>query len=324
MSEKGFTQKRRLLSAADLTIEDVERILNTASAMKEVSTRDVKKIPPLRGKTIINCFLEPSTRTKTSFEIAGKRLSADVINISATGSSLSKGETIKDMARNLSAMKPDLVVVRSQYSGIPLRISEWIDCAVVNAGDGRHEHPTQSLLDLFTIREKKGPLDNLNISIIGDILNSRVARSNIILMKLLGANITLCGPATLLPVCDISCDNNRPAGLVVDRVTNSLKEAVTGADVVMMLRIQTERLNEKKFPNLREYSKLYGLSPETLKLAAKDPLVLHPGPINRGVEISPEVADGPWCVMLDQVTNGVAVRMAVLYLLLGGGSASNA
>lgn len=294
---------------SDVSVEDVEKIMNAARAMKEVSERDIKKIPPLRGKTIINLFMEPSTRTRTSFEIAGKRLSADVVNISASGSSVSKGESLKDMVNNLTAMKPDLIVIRSPFSGAPYIVSKWIGCPVVNAGDGRHEHPSQSLLDLFTILETKKSFDKLNISIIGDILNSRVARSNMLIMRKLGMRVTVCGPATLLP---------RYVEKMADKVTTSLKDAVTGADVVMMLRIQSERLNEKKFPNLREYSRLYCLTSDILRHAGKGVIVMHPGPINRGVEISPEVADGPWSVILDQVTNGVAVRMAILYLLLGG------
>lgn len=307
--------RRRLISAADLSREDVEKILKTAKAMKEVSERDVKKIPPLRGKTIINCFLEPSTRTRTSFEIAGKRLSADVINISASGSSMSKGESLKDMVNNLTAMKPDLLVIRSNFSGAPLMASKWIACPVINAGDGQHEHPTQSLLDMFTIKEHKGSFDKLNVSIIGDILHSRVARSNLLIMRSMGMRTTVCAPATLLPVNIYS---------MADRVTTSLKEAVTGADVVMMLRIQSERIEKNYFPSLREYSRFYCLTSDILKSASKDVIVMHPGPVNRGVEISAEVADAPSSVILDQVTNGVAVRMAVLYLLLGGGLQDNA
>jgi aspartate carbamoyltransferase catalytic subunit len=308
MTDNGLS-KRRLISMSDVSVEDVEKILSAARVMKEVSERDIKKIPPLRGKTIINLFMEPSTRTRTSFEIAGKRLSADVVNVSASGSSVSKGESLKDMVNNLTAMKPDLIVLRSPFSGAPYMVSKWIGRPVVNAGDGRHEHPTQSLLDLFTIQEAKKSFQQLNISIIGDILNSRVARSNMLIMHKLGMKVTVCGPATLLP---------KYIDRMADRVTTTLKDAVTGADVVMMLRIQSERLNEKKFPNLREYSRQYCLTSDTLKNAAKGVIVMHPGPINRGIEISPEVADGPWSVILDQVTNGVAVRMAILYLLLGG------
>lgn len=302
--------KRSLLSMAELSAEDITQTLKTARVMKEISEREVKKAPTLRGRTVINCFLEPSTRTRTSFEIAGKRLSADVVNISASGSSLVKGESLKDMAANLVAMRPDLIVIRSSSSGAPAMVAGWASCPVVNAGDGRHEHPTQSLLDLMTIEERKGKLEGLSVTIVGDILNSRVARSNMIAMRKLGMSVTVCGPPTLLPV---NIEN------MADAVTTSLPEAVEGADVVMMLRIQTERLERVKFPTLREYSRLFCLTPEILRRARPDAMVMHPGPINRGVEISPEVADGPWSVILNQVTNGVAVRMAVLYLLLGGG-----
>lgn len=302
--------KRRIVSMDDLNRDDIVNILNTAVAMKSVSEREVKKLPTLRGKTIINCFFEPSTRTRTSFEIAGKRLSADVVNISPSSSSIVKGESLKDTINNLVAMKPDLLVIRSKESGAPLQAAEWSQCPVVNAGDGRHEHPSQGLLDLFTIQQAKGRLEGLNVSIIGDIANSRVARSDMIGMRKMGMKVTVCGPATLLPP-----EIENMAGAV----TTSLKEAVTGADVIIMLRIQMERLEQNAFPTLREYSKHYCLTPKVLKLAPKDALVMHPGPINRGVEISPEVADGPWSLILDQVTNGLAVRMAILYLLLGGG-----
>ncbi len=294
----------------DLSPDDVLQILQTAEVMKGVSEREVKKTPTLRGRTIINFFAEPSTRTRTSFEIAGKRLSADVINISASGSSLSKGESLKDMSHNFNAMNPDLLVVRHSKAGAPAQIAKWTGRLVVNAGDGRHEHPTQSLLDLMTIRDKKGSLDGLKVSIIGDIANSRVARSNLISMRKMGMSVTACGPATMLPV---------QIGRMADHVTTSLEEAVEGADIIMMLRIQTERLERTVFPNVREYARLFGLNSERMKKAKKNVLVLHPGPINQGIEISPDVVAGPWSVILDQVTNGVAVRMAVLYLLLGGG-----
>ncbi|MBF0170146.1 MAG: aspartate carbamoyltransferase catalytic subunit [Nitrospinae bacterium] len=301
---------RRLVSMRDLTEEDIEQILSTAKVMKDISTREVKKAPPLRGRTIINCFLEASTRTRTSFEIAGKRLSADVINISGSSSSMIKGESLKDTVSTLESMQPDLIVLRAANSGAAEQVSHWVDCPVVNAGDGRHEHPTQALLDLMTITEQKGYVRNLNISIIGDISNSRVARSNLISLNMLGANTTVCGPSTLLP---------REVSRLAGKVTTKLSEAVEGADVIMMLRIQQERMAQAKFPTLREYSVLYGLSEKKLAKAKKDVIIMHPGPINRGVEISPQVADGPWSVILDQVTNGVAVRMAILYLLLGGG-----
>lgn len=305
---------RHLISMADLSKDDISQIIETAKVMKAISERDIKKAPTLRGRTVINFFAEPSTRTRTSFEIAGKRLSADVINVSSAGSSLSKGESFKDMAQNLDAMKPDILVIRSGYAGAPAMMTGWIDCPVVNAGDGRHEHPTQSLLDLMTIKEKRGRLEGLRVSIIGDILNSRVARSNMIAMRKMGMSVTACGPATLLPV---------NVKQIADSVTTSLDDAVKGADVIMALRIQTERLLQTGFPNLREYSNNYGLNLERMKKANKDALILHPGPINQGVEISPEVAEGPWSVILDQVTNGVAVRMAILYLLLGGGLQGN-
>ena len=294
---------------SDFSAEDIRQVLSTAALMKEISEREVKKAPTLRGRTIINFFAEPSTRTRTSFEIAGKRLSADVINISASGSSLSKGETLKDMVANLQAMKPDLLVVRSPNSGVPYMISRWVKCPVVNAGDGRHEHPTQALLDLMTIQERKKNLQGLKVAILGDILNSRVARSNMIAMAKMGMEVTACGPATLLPV---NIDK------MAHHHTTDVAEAVRGADVVMALRIQKERLDGAKYPNVREYSRYFGLSAAHMKHAGPNALVLHPGPINQGVEISPDVADGPWSVILDQVTNGVAVRMAVLYLLLGG------
>ncbi len=309
MTEKDLYH-RHLISMDDLSADDINQIIDTAIMMKGISERDVKKAPTLRGKTIVNFFAEPSTRTRTSFEIAGKRLSADVINVSSTGSSLVKGESLKDMVNNLDAMKPDLLVIRHKSSGAPELVAGWVDCPVVNAGDGRHEHPSQSLLDLMTIREKKGAFDGMKVSIIGDILNSRVARSNMIAMRKMGMMVTVCGPATLLP---LDIDD------VADRVTYSLEEAVDGADVIMMLRVQTERLERTGFPSTREYSTLFGLNATNMRKVSKDVLVMHPGPLNLGVEISPEVADGPWSVILEQVTNGLAIRMAILYLLLGGG-----
>lgn len=309
MTEKDLYH-RHLISMSDLSSADIAQIIETAKVMKGISERDVKKAPALRGRTVINFFAEPSTRTRTSFEIAGKRLSADVINVSASGSSLSKGESLKDMIHTLDAMKPDMLVMRSSFAGVPRMMTEWIECPVVNAGDGRHEHPSQCLLDLMTIQEKKERLEGLKVSIIGDILNSRVAKSNMIAMRKIGMTVTVCGPATLLPV---------NIEQIADHVTSSLDEAIDGADVIMALRVQTERLERTAFPNVREYSKYFGLNLNRMKKAKKDALVLHPGPINQGVEISPEVAEGPWSVILDQVTNGVAVRMAILYLLLGGG-----
>lgn len=308
IAERRRFSRGSLLSMADLSEDAILHLIETGKTMKEVSERTIKKIPPLRGRTILNCFLEPSTRTRTSFEIAGKRLSADVINISASGSSLTKGESLKDMSRNLHAMNPDIIVIRSKNSGAPSMMAQWIDCPVINAGDGRHEHPSQSLLDLMTISEHKGKLSGLNVTIVGDILNSRVARSNMIAMRKLGMSVTACGPKTLLPV-----NINEMA----DEVTTRLDEAVVGADVVMMLRVQTERLEGTAFPNMREYSRLYCLNSNIMKKAEKDVTVMHPGPVNRGIEIAPDVMEGEWSVILDQVTNGVAIRMAILYLILG-------
>jgi len=311
MSETAasYLSTESIVSMADLSRVDIELILQTAQSMKEISKREIKKAPPLRGKTIINCFLEPSTRTRTSFEIAGKRLSADVINISGAASSLTKGESIRDMMHNLLAMRPDSLVIRTPFSGAAAQIAEWVDIPVINAGDGRHEHPSQSLLDLMTIAESGKSFHGLNISIIGDILNSRVARSNAIALKTLGANVTFCGPAPLLP------NHIHPLS---DRVTYNLRDAVEGADVVMALRIQEERIDQAKFPSTREYSRLFGLNARVMNHAKEGAIVMHPGPINRGVEISPDVADGSRSLILNQVENGVAIRMALLYLLLGG------
>lgn len=310
MPEKISFSTRRFISTAELTVEEIENTLAVSRVMKEISEREIKKTPTLRGRTVINCFLEASTRTRTSFEIAGKRLSADVINISGTGSSLAKGESIKDMMANLRAMNPDLLVLRSPSAGAPEQVSRWIDCPVINAGDGRHEHPTQSMLDLLTISEKKETFVGLKVSIIGDIANSRVARSNLIALKTLGAITTVCGPPTLLPM---NIDN------MADRVTNDLDDAIKDADVIITLRIQKERIGQTRFPSLREYSRLFGLSEKRMVIANNDVIVMHPGPINQGVEISPEVANGPYSVILNQVTNGVAVRMAIMYLLIGSG-----
>ena len=308
---EGLFLKRRFISTGELSKEEIERTLLVGKAMKEISEREIKKTPTLRGKTVINCFLEPSTRTRTSFEIAGKRLSADVINISGSGSSLSKGESLRDMMGNLKAMRPDLLVIRSKEAGAPEQISRWIDCPVVNAGDGRHEHPTQSMLDLMTISENKETFDGLKVSIIGDIANSRVARSNLMAFKTLGAVTTVCGPPTLLPM---------NIEKMANKVTWNIDEAVHDADVVMTLRIQKERMDDTRFPSLREYSTRFGLNMARLKKAKEDVIVMHPGPINQGVEISPEVAESPASVILDQVTNGVAIRMAIMYLLTGAGA----
>jgi aspartate carbamoyltransferase catalytic subunit len=276
--------------------------------MKEISTRDIKKVPTLRGKTVINLFYEPSTRTRTSFEIAGKRLSADVINISSASSSTTKGETLKDTGRNLQAMNPDLIVIRHAAAGAPKILADALPVPVINAGDGAHEHPTQALLDAFTIREKKKTLAGMTVAIIGDITHSRVARSNIALLQKMGAEVRLSGPYTMVPP--------HIEALGVSFIPD-IGEAIRDADVIMMLRIQLERQQHGLFPNVREYARFFGLNREKLQRAKPDVLIMHPGPLNRGVEISPDVADGPYSIILDQVTNGVAVRMALLYLLIG-------
>ncbi len=298
-----------ILGMEQLSREEIDGILDTAVSFKEISTRQIKKVPTLRGRTIINLFFEPSTRTRTSFEIAGKRLSADVINISASTSSTVKGESIIDTAYNLEAMNPDILIVRHSVSGVPKLIADHIQCPVINAGDGAHEHPTQALLDLLTIREHTEQLAGLKVAIVGDIAHSRVARSNIHAMLKYGMEVTVVGPPTMIPV-DIEC-----LGV---RVLYDLEEAVAQADVVMMLRIQLERQNEGLFPSFREYSNLFCLTADKLKHSRKDILIMHPGPVNRGVEIALDVMEGPHSVILDQVNNGVALRMALMYLLLGG------
>jgi aspartate carbamoyltransferase catalytic subunit len=298
-----------LLGIEDLTREEIELILDQADSFREISTREIKKVPALRGKTIIFFFVEPSTRTRTSFEIAAKRLSADTLSITAAASSLTKGETLLDTAKNLQAMAPDAIIIRHAYSGAPHFLARMLPSSIINAGDGTHEHPTQALLDAFTIREKKKRLQGLRIAIIGDILHSRVLRSNVHLLTKCGADVIICGPAPYLPPYF--------KGMGV-KVTHNIHEALEGADVVMMLRIQMERQNSIGFPSMREYFRFFGLNREKLKRAKPDCIIMHPGPMNRGVEIDSEVADGPYSVILDQVTNGVAVRMAVLYLLIGG------
>ncbi len=314
---------RHLLGIADLDAADITQILDLSETLRGINERPIKKVPTLRGRTVINLFLENSTRTRTSFEIAGKRMSADTINISGSGSSASKGETMLDTARNLMAMNPDVIIIRHQASGAPALIAQHVGCAVINAGDGTHEHPTQALLDCATIRKHKGVpgqgLKDLEIAIVGDIDHSRVARSNILAMTKLGARLRLCGPATLMPR-DVEALAG-PDGKDRVRVCYRLDDALEGADVVMMLRIQNERLGEgaSRFANTREYSRYFGLNRKTLSLAKPDAIVMHPGPINRGVEMMPDVADGMRSVILDQVAYGVAVRMATLYLL-GGGS----
>lgn len=301
-------RSKDLLTIEQLSVDEINLILDTADSMKEISSRDIKKVPTLRGKTVINLFYEPSTRTRTSFEIAGKRLSADVVNISTSSSSVSKGETLKDTGKNLQAMSPDLVVVRHSAAGAPKILADALPASIINAGDGAHQHPTQALLDAFTIREKKGTFEGLTVSIIGDISHSRVARSNVACLTRLGARVKVYGPFTMIPyfVEELGA-----------AVAPSMEDAVADADVIMMLRIQMERQSAFLFPSLREYSTFFGLNLERLKRAKKDVLIMHPGPVNRGVEIAPEVADGPYALILEQVANGVAVRMALLYLLIG-------
>jgi aspartate carbamoyltransferase catalytic subunit len=302
-------RRKDLLGIAELTPEEIELILDTAEAMKEVGTRPIKKVPALRGKTVVNLFYEPSTRTRTSFEIAEKRLSADTLNIAIGTSSVVKGETLADTALNLEAMSPDMIVLRHASSGACHFLSRVCRSAIINAGDGMHEHPTQALLDAFTIRERKRKLAGLKVAIIGDLLHSRVLRSNIHLLTKLGADVWVCGPPTLIPT-DI-----RRFGVTA---TSVVEEAVRDADVIMLLRIQLERMEGAYFPSLREYFSVFGMTETRMLMARPDVMIMHPGPMNRGVEIASEVADGPYSVILDQVANGVAVRMAVLYLLAGG------
>jgi aspartate carbamoyltransferase catalytic subunit len=302
-------RSRHLLGISDLTPAEITLVLDTAEAMKEVGSRTVKKVPALRGKTVINLFFEPSTRTRTSFEIAEKRLSADTLNVAIGTSSVVKGETLADTALNLEAMNPDMIVLRHSSSGACHLLSRICRSAIINAGDGMHEHPTQALLDAFTIRERKKTLAGLKIAIVGDLLHSRVLRSNIHLLTKMGAHVWVCGPPTLIPA-----DVHR-FGV---QATSYVDEAIRDADVIMLLRIQLERMEGAYFPSLREYFTVFGMTEERLGLARPDVMIMHPGPMNRGVEIASEVADGPYSVILDQVANGVAVRMAVLYLLAGG------
>jgi len=302
-------RSKDLLGISDLTPDEITLILDTADAMKEIASRPIKKVPALRGKTVVNLFFEPSTRTRTSFEIAEKRLSADTLNIAIATSSVVKGETLSDTALNLEAMHPDMIVLRHSSSGACHLLSRICRSAIINAGDGMHEHPTQALLDAFTIRERKQQLKGLKVAIIGDLLHSRVLRSNILLLTRMGADVWVCGPPTLMPA-DI--------GRFGVNATSSIEAAVSGADVIMLLRIQLERMEGAYFPSLREYFNVFGMTEARLKLANPDVIIMHPGPMNRGVEIASEVADGPYSVILDQVANGVAVRMAVLYLLAGG------
>ena len=305
-------KRKDLLSMQGLEAGEIRDVLDTSESMKEIATREIKKVPTLRGKTVVNLFYEASTRTRTSFEIAGKWLSADVINFSASGSSADKGESLLDTAKNIEAMSPDVVVVRHKASGAPALLARNLRCAVVNAGDGAHEHPTQALLDLLTIQEKKGHLEGLNVTIVGDVMHSRVARSDIHGMKTMGMTVTVAGPPTLIPP---ACQE---LGV---KVSHRLDEAIAHADVIVMLRLQHERMQAGLIPSVREYSRVWGLGLEKLEHCRPDVLIMHPGPVNRGVELSPEVADGPYSVILDQVANGVAVRMAVLYLLAGSKAA---
>ena len=309
MTAATTLHSRHLLGIADLEPPEIELVLETALAMKEIGTRPIKKVPTLRGRTIINLFFEPSTRTRMSFELAEKRLSADTLGMTTSGSSVAKGETLADTARTLEAMAPDMIVMRHGASGAPHQLARICRASIINAGDGMHEHPTQALLDALTMLERKRRLAGLQVAIIGDLVHSRVLRSNVLLLTRMGATVRACGPATLVP-----------PGL--DRlgvqVTTSIDAALEGADVVMMLRVQHERMSGLFLPSVREYFTFFGLTPARLERAAPDVIVMHPGPMNRGVEIDSAVADGPWSVILDQVANGVAVRMAVLYLLAGG------
>jgi aspartate carbamoyltransferase catalytic subunit len=301
--------KKDLLGISDLTPDEMYLVLDTAEAMREIGQRPIKKVPTLRGKTVVNLFYEPSTRTRTSFEIAEKRLSADTLNIAVAASSVLKGETLLDTALNIEAMAPDMIVMRHASSGACHLLAQVCRSRIINAGDGMHEHPTQALLDAFTIREHKKRIEGLKVAIVGDLLHSRVLRSNVRLLTTLGADVWLSGPPTLIP----------PG---IERfgthVSTSVDEAVDSADVIMMLRIQQERMQGAFFPSLREYFHVFGMTPERVMRARPDVIIMHPGPMNRGVEIASEVADGPYSVILEQVANGVAVRMAVLYLLAGG------
>lgn len=309
MNENYQFKHRHIFGIEQMSADDIRFILQTAGSFKEISNRPIKKVPTLRGKTIINLFYEPSTRTRLSFEIAGKRLSADTFNIAASTSSAQKGETLIDTVRNMQAMNPDIIVMRHSSSGAPHLIADKIDASIINAGDGAHEHPSQGLLDMMTVLEAKQRLDGLKIAIIGDITHSRVARSDILGFTKMGSEVYLAGPATFIP------PGIEKMGA---RVCKSVTEAMADADVVMALRIQKERQNDPLIPSLREYAIRYGINNKLLKYAKEDAVVMHPGPINRGVEMNPDVADGKRSVILDQVTNGVAVRMALLYLVMGG------
>jgi len=305
---------KHILGTAQLTAGDISMILDTAESFKEINRREIKKVPTLRGKTVINLFYEASTRTRVSFEIAEKRLSADSINISASTSSVVKGETLEDTARNIEAMRPDIIVIRHFASGAPHYLAERLEASIINAGDGAHEHPSQALLDLMTIREHKETLEGLKVAIIGDITHSRVARSNILALKKMGASVRVLGPGTMIPV------GIEKMGV---QVFTRMEDCLNGVDVVMMLRIQLERQGHYLVPSVREYARFFGLNRARLACAKPDALVMHPGPLNRGVEITSDVADGSQNVILDQVENGVAVRMALLYLISGGTLSEN-
>ncbi len=301
--------RKHLLDIESLTAAEIFTVLDTARAFKAVGERAIKKVPALRGKTVVNLFIEPSTRTRISFELAAQRLTADIVNFSADASSFKKGETLKDTARNLEALNADFIIIRHSASGAPHFLSRVVNAHIINAGDGAHEHPTQALLDTFTIREKKGKVAGLNVTILGDILYSRVARSNIWALTKLGANVTLCGPATLVP---------RTFEQMGCRVTHDVEEAIRDADIINLLRIQHERQRQTMFPGIGEYTTLFGLTKARLARTKPDALIMHPGPINRGVEIDSDIADSGRSLILEQVTNGLAVRMAVLFLVNGG------
>ena len=300
---------KHLLSVTELDPEDITRILDTADSFREVGTRVIKKVPALRGRTVVNLFYENSTRTRISFEIAAKRLSADVINFSTSGSSVAKGESLKDTALTLEAMGADAIVIRHSSSGSPYTLSRWVRASVINAGDGTHEHPTQALLDLFTIREHFPSFEGLRVAIVGDVLHSRVARSNVHALSKMGAEVTLVGPPTLIPP---------DAGAWGAQISHELDPVLAKTSVCYMLRVQRERQRQQYFPSVREYARLYGLSRSRVATLPEDALIMHPGPMNRGVEIASDVADLPQSLITDQVTNGIAVRMALLYLILGG------
>ena len=309
MSNEYLFAHKHILGLDHLSVTDIEHILNTAESFKEISDRSIKKVPVLRGKTIVTLFFEPSTRTRLSFDIAAKRMSADTFSISASTSSTTKGETLADTAKNIEAMMPDIIVMRHPSSGAPNYLANRISTSVINAGDGTHEHPSQGLLDLMTVKEHKGKINGLKVAIIGDISHSRVAHSDIIGFSKMGANVFVSGPATLIP---------KEIDRLGATVCSTIKEAVKDADVVMPLRIQKERQNDPFIPSFREYASFFGINKELLKIAKPDALVMHPGPINRGVELTPDVADSSQSVILEQVTNGVAIRMALMYLVLGG------